>query len=317
MSSSTMRALQLTRSTSNSPPLLRLTTLPIPPLKPGHALIRIEYTSIQPSDRLNAVCGFPDTTFPRVPGRDYSGVVVAISGSTRISEPAAEWWVGKHVYGTSGSSLGFEADGPHAEYCVVPNEALVEKPDALSAVQAATVGNPFTTAFFCLQRGRAKEGDVVLVLGANGSVGAAAVQIGNLMGCRVLTGMRREEEGPDVLGVDVIVDVVGDLELMAAGIEGLAEGGRYVWIAAPRGDVGKRVSFDIFQAYRRNLTLSGFNSGLSSVEAMAEALRSLGGWIAAGLLKAQDETAFKKVSLEEAIELGYEQTGKKVVIDLT
>ncbi|KAJ6171244.1 hypothetical protein N7470_000311 [Penicillium chermesinum] len=297
MSSSTMRALQLTRSTSNSPPLLRLTTLPIPPLKPGHALIRIEYTSIQPSDRLNAVCGFPDTTFPRVPGRDYSGVVVAISGSTRISEPAAEWWVGKHVYGTSGSSLGFEADGPHAEYCVVPNEALVEKPDALSAVQAATVGNPFTTAFFCLQRGRAKEGDVVLVLGANGSVGAAAVQIGNLMGCRVLTGMRREEEGPDVLlegraavvlkervasltggrGVDVIVDVVGDLELMAAGIEGLAEGGRYVWIAAPRGDVGKRVSFDIFQAYRRNLTLSGFNSGLSSVEAMAEALRSLGG----------------------------------------
>lgn len=327
-----MKALQLTQLAPNTPPTLQLTSLPIPCVKPGYALVRIYYASIQPSDRLNAQGGFPHASFPIIPGRDYSGVVEDISG---ISGTDVNSWIGKHVYGTSGARLGFESDGTHAEYCLVPIAALVEKPQSLSHFKAATVGNPFTTALCCLRRAQATAKDVVLVLGANGSVGAAAVQIARAMGCTVLTAMRRSEAGPDIvlprgapaatmdaeiprltggLGLDVIIDPVGDLELMSAGIKQLANGGRYVWIAAPRGDVDKTLNFDIFQAYRRNLSLLGFNSGTPSIEDMAASLRSLGEWFETGVLKAQDMSAFEKISLDDAIELGYGDTRKKTMI---
>ncbi|KAJ9253352.1 hypothetical protein DTO195F2_7115 [Paecilomyces variotii] len=72
----TMKAIYLTRPSANTPPDISLTTLPIPTPPPGHLLVRIHYSSIQPSDKLNAKGGFPKTTFPRIPGRDYAGVVV-------------------------------------------------------------------------------------------------------------------------------------------------------------------------------------------------------------------------------------------------
>ena len=324
-----MKALQLTQTSPS--PTLQLTNLSVPALQPGYALVQIYYSSIQPSDRLNALGGFPHTSFPIVPGRDYSGCVIDISG---ISESDVNW-IGKNVYGSSGSRLGFTSDGTHAEYCLVPIKALVEKPKTLSHFEAATVGNVFTTALLCLRRAQTSPEDVVLVLGANGSVGAAAVQIARAMGCRVFTAARREEFKPDILlspakpaaalgqifgltagkGVDVIIDPVGDLELMAAGLEQLADHGRYVWIAAPRDDASTMLNLDIFQAYRKSLSLLGFNSGTPSIEEMADPLRLLGEWFDSGLLKAQDEIGFEIVSLEDAIDLGYGH-GKKTVIKL-
>ena len=71
---------------------------------------------------------------------------------------------------------------------------MVEKPDALNWVQAATVGVPFSTAALVLQRAGLKEGsgESVLVLGANGAVGAAVVQLARARGARVLEGVRND-----------------------------------------------------------------------------------------------------------------------------
>lgn len=321
----TMRALQITR---NAP--LAINILPIPTLKPGQALVKVHYACIHPSDRLNAQGLFPSTTLPRVPGRDFSGVVTETNPTSN--------WIGKEVYGTSGSSLGFTEDGPHAEYICVPHDALVEKPSTLSMLQAATVGVPFTTGLICLRQAEVSSTDTVLIIGATGAVGSTAVQIARAMGCkRVLTAARREEAKPDIVlsgaspaaelaskigeltdgrGVDVVVDTVGDLALMGAGIENLAQKGRYVWIAAPRGEASKRLSFDIFQAYRKELKLVGCNSVSPAIEDAAGLLRFLGDWVEKGSLCAQDEDLFKKVKLEDGVEHGYGKMGEQVVIEM-
>lgn len=324
----TMKALHLTRLSTTSPPTLSLATLPTPTPKPGLLLIKIHYSSIQPSDRLNARGSFPKTTFPRVPGRDYAGVVVAGS-----SEKDGKIKIGTEVYG-SGSTLGFELDGPHAEYCLIPETAVVEKPAPLTPRQAATVGVPFLTALLCLRRARASRDDVVLVLGANGAVGSATVQVVRAMGCRgVITASR--SRGPDadidlagddpagVLraadipsltageGIDVVVDTVGDIALMGAAVEKLAIRGRYAWIAAPRGPGAKtEFTFDIFQAYRREIELVGCNTGNYTVEEVAEDLRVLKGWFESGELRARGEEEIEEVGLEEAVEKGYWREGR-------
>ncbi|OQD74487.1 hypothetical protein PENDEC_c010G01088 [Penicillium decumbens] len=328
-----MKALRLTRVSPSSNPTLAVSSLPIPQLKPGHALVRIRYASIQPSDRLNAQGLFPLTKFPIVPGRDYSGTVIDIADDSQQSKS----WIGKNVYGTSGSNLSFQIDGTHAQYCLIPQAALVEKPAPLSLLQAATVGVPFTTARICLRRVKVKETDVVLVLGATGAVGSAAVQMARAMGCkRVLTAARRSDSNPDIVlsssdpgatlgeriaaltdgkGVDVVVDTVGDLTLMSVAVEQLAMKGRYAWITAPRGDVSKKMSFDVFQAYRKELSLLGCNSVTPSVVDTAEYLRSMNGWIDQGLLEAKKESEFAAIKLDEAIEDGYGKP-RKAVIDL-
>ncbi|OQE24252.1 hypothetical protein PENSTE_c007G02170 [Penicillium steckii] len=330
-----MRALQIAKTSATSQPELNLLSIPLPPLKSGHALVRINYASIQPSDRLNAQGLFPSTTFPRVPGRDYSGTVLDISDNSEI----AKSWIGKSVYGTSGSLLGFEADGTHAQYCLIPQDALVEKPSALSPLQAATVGVPFSTAFICISKAQVTNDDVVLILGASGAVGSAASQMARAMGCKqVLKAARRMESNPDILisseapddsltrsvstltngeGINVVIDTIGDLKLMTAAIDQLAMKGRYAWIAAPKGDANKRISFDIFQAYRKEITMIGCNSVARRVEETADYLRSLNDWIAQGKLQAQAEADFEVVKLDEAITNGYSKTGQKVIIDMS
>ncbi|KAJ5729897.1 uncharacterized protein N7483_004405 [Penicillium malachiteum] len=333
MATNSMKALQLTRAAANTPPSLAKKTLPLPHLEPGFALVQIKYASIQPSDRMNAKGLFPYTTYPRVPGRDYSGIVIDIAGETgELSS-----WIGKSVYGTSGPTLGFSVDGTHAQYCLIPINALVEKPKSLSHIQAATVGVPFTTALLCLRRAQVNEKDVVLVLGSSGAVGSAAVQMAKAMGAKqVLSAARNKNSNPDIVlaaedipsllkdrvsdltnghGVDVVIDTVGDLALMSGALEQLALNGRYAWIAAPRGDVDTTMPLDIFQAYRKGISLLGCNSIIPSLQEMAEQLRFMDNWIDQGLLKAQNEADFAKVKLDDAIHDGYEKTGK-VVIDI-
>ncbi|KAJ5082809.1 hypothetical protein N7532_011852 [Penicillium argentinense] len=335
MELASMNALQLKRASETDLVKSEMVSVPIPKLKPDHALVHVKYASIQPSDRLNAQGLFPSTTYPRIPGRDYSGTVVDISSNSEESKS----WIGKNVYGSSGSSLGFDTDGTHAQYCLIPQNALVEIPTTMSLLQAATVGVPFTTAHLCLTKARVSENDVVLVLGANGAVGSAAAQMARAMGCkRVLTAVRRPVSNPDIVlvsdspgislsenistltsdkGIDVVIDTVGDMDLMSAAVEKLAFQGRYIWIAAPRGVVSRRLSFDVFQGYRKEITLLGCNSVARTLEDTAGYLRSVNTWIDRGLLKALPEETFGTVKLDEAIEDGYKKTAQKVVIDMS
>jgi NADPH:quinone reductase len=258
-------------------------------------LIEVKAAAVNPSDIKAATGLMPYATFPRTPGRDYAGVVV--------DGPAG--WVGREVFGSSGD-LGIRRDGTHATHLAVEAEAVVDKPRTISWEEAAGIGVPFVTAMEGLRRaGLPKPDETVLVMGVNGKVGQAAVQIASWNGARVIGVARRSEpyEGHadskvemvdasavDVAarvreltagkGADIVYNTVGDPYFEAAH-QSLALRGRQILIAT----VGRVVQFDILEFYRGQHTYVGVDTlGLSSV-ATAAVLRELVPGFASGHLK--------------------------------
>jgi NADPH2:quinone reductase len=258
-------------------------------------LIEIKAAAVNPSDVKAATGLMPYAVFPRTPGRDYAGVV--------IDGPAD--WIGREVFGSSGD-LGIRRDGTHATHLVVEREAVVEKPKTISWEEAAGIGVPFVTAMEGFRRaGMPTPGETVLVMGVNGKVGQAAVQIATWHGARAIGVVRRHEpyEGhansavevidastTDVAtrvreltagkGCDIVYNTVGDPYFQAAH-KSLALRGRQILIAA----VDRIVQFNILEFYRGQHTYVGIDTlGLSSV-ATGDVLRELGPGFAGGHLK--------------------------------
>jgi hypothetical protein len=102
----------------------------VPDRMPGHgeARVRVEAASVNPSDVKNVAGAMSQTTLPRIPGRDFAGVV----------EVGPDAWIGAEVWGSG--NAGFTCDGSHAQYIVVPVASLRRKPETLSFDEAASVG---------------------------------------------------------------------------------------------------------------------------------------------------------------------------------
>src|SRR3954464_3681481 len=146
-------------------------------------LIEVKAAAVNPSDVKAATGLMPYAVFPRTPGRDYAGIV--------IDGPTGR--IGREVFGSSGD-LGIRRDGTHATHLAVEVDAVVEKPKRISWEEAAGIGVPFVTAMEGLRRaGIPKAGETVLVMGVNGKVGQAAVQIASWHGARVIGVVRKSE----------------------------------------------------------------------------------------------------------------------------
>jgi NADPH:quinone reductase len=261
----------------------------------GEVLIEVKAAAVNPSDVKAATGLMPYAVFPRTPGRDYAGVV--IDGPAR--------WVGREVFGSSGD-LGIRRDGTHATHLAVEADAVVEKPDNLSWEEAAGIGVPFVTAMEGLRRaGMPKSNETVLVMGVNGKVGQAAVQIATWQGARVIGVVRKQEpyEGhanaevevidasasdvadrvrklTDGRGADIVFNTVGDPYFQAAH-KSLALRGRQILIAT----IERVVPFNILEFYRGQHTYVGIDTlGLSSV-ATGAVLRELEPGFAGGQLR--------------------------------
>src|SRR5882762_3991878 len=146
-------------------------------------LIEVKAAAVNPSDIKAATGLMPYAVFPRTPGRDFAGAV--------IDGPPE--WIGREVFGSSGD-LGIRRDGTHATHLVVETAALVEKPAAISMVEAAGIGVPFVTAIEGFRRaGMPAPQDTVLIMGLNGKVGQAATQLATWRGTRVIGVVRKDE----------------------------------------------------------------------------------------------------------------------------
>lgn len=213
---------------------LSLEEKPQPAPQPGQLVVQVAVSPLQPSDLLNTQGNFSLTTFPRIPGRDFAGTVVA---------PAESQWYGKTVAGTSGPVLGFTRDGSHAELVVVDEEGVVEVPAGLDAKRVGILGTPWTTAYLALSRATPQPNDIVLVLGASGQVGTAVSQLvkSSLFSCRLLTAGRGHQYDVDLAadpdlaavpkltdgkGPGIVIDTTGDTALQSSGIRSLSVGGR-------------------------------------------------------------------------------------------
>lgn len=140
-----MKALQFDRTGDLA--ALELVDMPDPLPAADEVRVEIRAAGLNPSDVKNVLGRFPYTTLPRVPGRDFAGVVV--EGPKAL--------LGQAVWGT-GREPGFFRDGSHAQFLTLPAAGVALKPESLSFAQAASCGVPYSTAWDALQRSQVKAG---------------------------------------------------------------------------------------------------------------------------------------------------------------
>ena len=266
-----------------------------PTAEPGRCLVEVHAAGVNMSDVKAAMGQMPHAIWPRTPGRDYAGIVV--QGPDHL--------LGREVWGSSGE-LGIRRDGSHARYLSVAVEEVREKPAAIGLDEAGAIGVPFITAYEGLQEaGGVKATDVVLVLGGNGRVGQAVIQLASMAGARVFAAVRRAEpqaghasgavemidgslqdvaatvrEDTGGHGADIVYNTLGS-PYFAAGNDAMAMGARQIFIST----FDRAVPFDIFRFYRGRHRYIGVDSlGLSGL-ACADMLEAMKPGFESGALK--------------------------------
>jgi NADPH:quinone reductase len=261
---------------------------PMPEPAPGEVLVQIKAAAVNPSDVKNVQGKMHITTVPRIPGRDFAGVIVKGSEGQVVGQP---------VFG-SGGDLGFARDGSHAEYVTVPATAVVPLPKNLSFAQAAGIGVAYLTAWAALVSAAGIKADEnVLILGTTGAVGSAAARIAHSVGARVIGTARKKSSIPPVgflpvdhwidlestdlgtgarlatngRGADVVFDVVGG-QMFEACLSALAWRGRQVAISS---SPDPHVSFNLVDFYHNESRLLGVDSLKLSFLETGDILRRL------------------------------------------
>jgi NADPH2:quinone reductase len=168
-----------------------------PALQPGQVRVAIRAAGISFVDVLTAAGNYQvKPPLPFIPGSEAAGVICELCGET------GDLAVGDRVSVTGWGGL-------FAEQAVLAAESVRRIPDALSFAEAAVFPVSYATAWHALvDRGQLKAGETLLVLGAGGATGYAAVQIAKHLGARVIASASSEAKRALALagGADVAVD---------------------------------------------------------------------------------------------------------------
>lgn len=276
---------------------LKASDVPVPEIKPGEVLVKVEAAGINPSDLAGVQGRFPHAVLPRIVGRDFAGEIV--KGPAELA--------GAKVWG-SGGDLGIDRDGTHAEYLALPRDAAAPRPRNLSAEEAAVVGVPFIAAFSALIKlGKVKEGEWVMVSGAAGAVGQAAIQLAQSKKARVVAlikdasdqwvsklpaveAVAQSDQGnleavvrkaTNGRGADLALNGVGG-SIFGSIQASLAIGGRQVVYSAAG---GREFNLDILSFYRNEFSLFGVDTQKLNATRCAAMLKELAPLFESGALK--------------------------------
>ncbi|MEL6667866.1 MAG: NAD(P)-dependent alcohol dehydrogenase [Bacteroidota bacterium] len=204
MTTKKMIAAVLTRY--GAPENIKIASLSVPSPKANQVLVKVNATPVTAADTMMRQAIPPISRLflgfsrPRnnIMGTGFAGEVVGLG--TEVSN----FEVGDRVFGESG--IGFSAN---AEYVCVDEDGVIElAPNTLSDEEAATIGDgPMTSYHFLKTLGQVKAGQSVLIIGASGSLGTAAVQIAKALGAKV-TGVcsGRNAELVRSLGAESVID---------------------------------------------------------------------------------------------------------------
>ena len=270
------------------PEVMKLENVPEPSPAPHQVLIRVKAVGVNPVDayiRTGTYARKPP--LPYIPGADLGGIVEQVGDGVTRFKP------GDRVY-------AYAVNGACAELAVVDEAFVVRLADRVSFQQGAAMGVPYGTAWRGLFiRGRAHAGETLLVHGASGGVGTAAVQIARAHGLHVI-GTAGTEEGlalvrrqgahdalnhraADYLqqipaltggrGVDIVLEMLANVNL-DRDLDILAPRGRVVVI----GNRG-RVEIDPRKAMGKDAAILG----MTLFNADAEEFRQIHAGLAAGL----------------------------------
>jgi NADPH:quinone reductase len=161
------------------PERLRLEDTPLPAPGPGQVRVSVRAAGVNPVDtyiRSGAYAAKP--ALPYTPGTDAAGIVDAVGDGVTTLRAGDRVFV---------AAFGRSSTGTYAEYVVADAARVHPLPDGVSFGQGAAVGVPCVTAWRALfQKAQAQAGETVLVHGASGGVGIAAVQLASAAGLTVL-----------------------------------------------------------------------------------------------------------------------------------
>jgi NADPH:quinone reductase-like Zn-dependent oxidoreductase len=170
---------------------LTVETRPVPRPGAGEVLVRVRAAGVNPVDWKSAA-----RRLGMVPGTDVAGTIDS------LGEGVTGWTVGAPVLGFARQS------GSYAEYAVIPVDSLARKPKSMTFEEAAGVPIAGETAYRSLhETARIRKGQIILIHGAAGGVGSAAVQIARAAGARVIgTASANNQDYLRSLGVDQFID---------------------------------------------------------------------------------------------------------------
>lgn len=305
---------------------MSLLELPQPQPGKGEALIRIRAAGLNFADLLMAEGKYQQRpALPFIPGMELAGTVAALGPDT--AGPA----IGSRV-------AAYVSHGAFAEWAVVSVDRLLALPDAMPFDHAAGFQIAYGTSHLALA-GKAglQPGETLFVTGAAGGVGLTAVEIGHLMGARVIAQVRGAEKAAiakaaganvvidhdvadlkttlrDLGGVDVVYDTVGGPGFEAA-LRACHPGARMLAIGFAGGEVPK---VPLNQLLVRNVSVIGFWWGGYldlAPDQMNASLSTLLDWYQAGRLHPHISTSLPLAKLPEALQLIKDRkaTGKIVV----
>ena len=167
-----MKAIQVEQL--GGPEVLKLCEVPDPVPGPGQVVVSLKAVGVNPVDTYIRSGIYGERPLPYVPGSDAAGLV------SQVGE-GVDWTVGDRVY------LAGSLSGTYAQMALCDQNQLFRLPASVDFEQGAALYVPYSTAYRALfQRGQAQPGEWVLVHGASGGVGLAAVQWGKAMGLRVV-----------------------------------------------------------------------------------------------------------------------------------
>ena len=157
------------------PEVLKLQEVPDPRPGPGQVVVEVRAVGVNPVETYIRAGRYGERAFPFTPGGDCSGVVEAVGEGVTSVE------AGQRVY-TAGT-----ISGSYAQKALCDQKHVQVLPDNITFQQGAALGVPYGTAYRALmQRAAARPGETVLVHGASGGVGIAAVQIARAAGMTVI-----------------------------------------------------------------------------------------------------------------------------------
>lgn len=280
------------------PDVLRLDDIPEPTPGRGQVRVRLHAAGVNPFDTYMLTGTYAiKPPLPYSPGADGAGVVEA------VGEGVSGVGAGDRVY--IGGTADHQAYGAYRQVVLCSASQVHPLPDRVSFAEGAAVNVPCLTAHTALERARPTAGDVVLVHGASGAVGLAAVQLARAAGLTVI-GSAGSDDGLELVraegahhavdhrdpqhieqiqqltngrGPDVILEMLANVNL-DHDLTMIAPRGRIVVI----GNRG-RIEIDPRKIMGRQSTVTGFALWGLTAEEVAQGHEALGAALASGALR--------------------------------
>jgi NADPH2:quinone reductase len=298
-----------------APDELEFADLPAPVAGPGEAVVRIKAAALNFFDTLIIAGKYQHKPpFPFSPAAEFSGVVESVGQGVTEVKP------GDRVMANTGWGAAREA-------VAVPANILVKVPDALDFDRAAGLTVTYGTTLYALRiRADLRPGETLAVLGASGGTGLATVEIGRVMGARVIACASSEDKlefarkhgafetvnyaREDLRaalkrlggehGIDVIYDPVGGPYAEPA-VRSMAWNGRYLVIGFAAGEIPK---LPLNLVLLKNCDIRGVAWGAwaqRAPERQRELMKDIVAWAAQGKLSAHVHAAYPLADIASAL----------------